>query len=348
MRTRFRPFGLTPLALLEMTRAVPRPPRTALMPFTLNEPFDDFARERSLPDCAAAFLIRAGTWSARASRSGFVPSTMHAGFSSDPDQAVRALLAAGAVRRVKAGIRISESPCWTLVNARDVHRDTEREEAEAGRRRAKWRADKQRQREAGKAGRRERIEAGVSGMSTRESAHVHPENPQNPVKPQASGSDVQVDIPGTSTWTPGKPASDNQDQDQSGVNQSNARAREGLSPGTLASVTAGISGKLGRPVSDGEALRAAAEWRRRAEGAGRVIHDPVKFYATCIRRERALELILAPPLPPPPQEWLGAAPEPVPGWHPFEPDPNPFTDSCLRCGVRRANARHVTEKASTG
>jgi hypothetical protein len=321
------------------------------MPFTLNESFDDFAREHRLPDCAVSFLSRAGLWSARASRSGFVPSTMHAEFSSDPDQAVRVLLAAGALRRVKAGVRIAESHCWTLANAKDVHRDIEREEAEAEARRAKWRADKQRQRDAEKAERRERIDAGVSGMSSGTNADVHPENPGNPEKPQVNGSGVQVDIPRTSTKTAEKTTSDDQDQNQSsGVNQSNARPREAPSPETLAFVVAGISKKLKRIVTKGEACRAAAEWDRRAEAAGDVIRDPVKYYGTCIRRARDLEVIIAPPLPAAPPEWLAPEPAVRPPAHVFVPDGNPFVDACAHpgCGVKRSNARHVKQEASTG
>src|SRR5262249_41443611 len=155
-----------PLAWLETPRAVPAFHRTALMPFIVDDAFEDFAREHKLPDCSVSFLMRAGSWSARTSRSGFVPNSMLADFSSDPGQAVRALLAAKVLRRVKAGLRIVEGLGLTVVNAKDVHLDTEREKAGAEARRAKWRGDKQRQRDAEKADRRERIGAGVSGMST--------------------------------------------------------------------------------------------------------------------------------------------------------------------------------------
>lgn len=345
---------LIPLARPEMlpraVHAIPALPWAALMPFTLNDSFDDFAREHRLSDCAGWFLSRAGLWSARASRSGFVPSTMFAEFSSDPDQAVRALLAAGAIRRVKAGVRITDSPCWTLVNAKDVHQDIEREQAEAEARREKWRADKQRQRDAEKASQRERIMAGVSGMSTETKVDVHPENPVNREKPQVKLGDVQVDIPRTSTKTAKKTASDYQDQNQSsGVNQSNARAREDMSPEVLAFVLAEISKKVEQPVSEAEALRATAVWDQRAEKSGKVVHDPVKFYGTCIKRERNLKGILAPP-PDPLWLELGIAPEPMAGTHPYMPSGNPFVDQCMHpgCGLRKSNARHLNQKARTG
>jgi hypothetical protein len=317
------------------------------MPFTLNDAFDDFARMHRLPDCAWSFLSRAGTWSARASKSGFVPSTMHAEFSDDHDQAVRALLAAGALRRVKAGVRIAESHCWTLLNARDVHRDSERQKAEAEERREKWRDEKQRQRAEKKAGQRGRIAAGVPAMSAGENADVHRNNPGKPEKPQVNGSGVQVDMSTVSTGTAKTNASDS-DQDLSiGVGVINARAREDLSPETLNAVVAGISKKLKRIVTEAEARRAIAEWNRRAEEKGQVILEPPKFYATCIRRERLLEAIVAPP---PNLLWvqLGEAPEPVPGGHAYRPDPDPFIDSCAHpgCGLRRMNARHVSQEAN--
>lgn len=323
------------------------------MPFTLNDSFDDFAREHRLPDCAVSYLSRAGTWSARASKSGFVPSTMHAEFSDDPDRAVRALLAAGAVRNVKAGVRISESPCWTLLNAKDVHQDNERQAAEAEDRREKWRADKQRQRAERKAGQRERIAAGVPRMSTETSADVHRENPGDSKKPQVIDGYVQVDIAKTSTRTAKKTASDYQDPSQSSeVNQSNGRAREAPSPETVALVSAGISKKLKRPVAEAEACRAIDVWDRRAEASGKVIHEPEKFYPTCIEREREqkLEAILAPPLPAAPAEWLVPEPPSGPGVHVFQPDGNPFVDACAHpgCGVKESNARHVKREAGTG
>ena len=350
-------FALTPLARPEMTSVAvlpaPRVHGAVLMPFTLNDPFDDFAREHHLPDCAVSFLSRAGTWSARASKSGFVPSTMHAEFSDDSDQAVRALLAAGAVRRVKAGVRISESHYWTLVNARDVSRDSERARAEAEELRARWRGKKQRQRAAAKAEQRHRITSGVSGVSPGTNADVPSGNPGNPEKRQVNGGDVPGDIAGTSPGTAKTTASDYQDQSVEvgsiGVDLINGRGREGPSPGTLSFVVAETSKKAGRAVAEVEALRAIAVWDARAGESGRVVHDPAKFYTTCIKRERALEAILAPP-PDPLWVQLGTAPEPVSGGHAFEPDPNPLIDSCSRdrCGLPRKNAHHVNQEANAG
>lgn len=347
-------FALIPLARPEMTSVAvlpaPRSSGAVLMPFTLNDSFDDFAREHKLPDCAVSFLSWAGLWSARASKSGFVPSTMHAEFSDDPDRAVRALLAAGAVRRVKAGVRIAESPCWTLLNAKDVSRDIERERAEAEGQRAAWRAKKQGQRAAKRAEKRERIAAGVPGVSPETNADVPRENPGDPRKPQVNSGHVPGDIAGTSPGTAKTSASDYQDPDQSqsaGVNQIDACAREAPSPETVALVVAGISKKLKRIVTEAEACRAVDVWDRRAEAAGRVIHEPEKFYPTCIGRERRLEAIIAPP-PDPLWEQLGAAPEPVPGAHLFVLDSR--TRVCARedCQMPKGHARHQNQGVKTG
>ena len=292
------PFALIPLARPELTPlAVLHAPRISgavFMPFTLNDSFDDFAREHRLPDCAVSFLSRAGTWSARASKSGFVPSTMHAEFSDDPDQAVRVLLAAGAVRRVKAGVRISESPCWTLVNAKDVTRDAEREDAEAERKRGLERTRKQRQRDRERAEREVRMSAGVTGMSRETSTDVTPENPRIPKKQQVSSTNVPRDISVTSRGTP---QIDRSDQDQSiGVSRIDAYARDLH----LLRLAAGEFGKkVGRIIGDAEAEAVIRTLARRADEAGTVIRDPESYFRTSIRRATDPERLLdgdAPPL----------------------------------------------------
>jgi len=336
------------------------PPRsgTVLMPFTVDDEFHVFARERCLPPCALSFLMLAGSWSARESRSGFVPNSMLADFSDDFAQAERTLCSAGILKRVKAGVRIVEGHGVTVVNAKDVHRDSQRQEAEAEERRATWRGKKQRQREVRKAGQRERIAAGVPVMSPGTNADVPPENPGNGGKPQVSGRDVPGDITGTSPGTAKTTSSDYQDPSQSvgvksiGVDLSNARPREVPSPETLALVVAGISKKRKRATTEAEACRAIAEWDRRAEEAGKVVHDPAKFYPTCIRREGDLEAIIAPPPPAPRPEWLelGQAPDPAPGAHLFEPSADPYDTACSRpgCGLPEKNTRVHLPEAKTG
>lgn len=90
------------------------------MPLYIDDAFHDFAREHRLPDCAGSFVNNAGSWSARNSRSGFVPASMLADFTGDPDTAVRALCAAGLLERAKGGVRFIEGTMITIVNACDV------------------------------------------------------------------------------------------------------------------------------------------------------------------------------------------------------------------------------------
>lgn len=362
MRTRYPTFALIRVARLEMTPvavlSASRIPGAALMPFIVDDEFHVFARERSLPPCALSFLMLAGPWSARESRSGFVPNSMLADFSDDFAQAEGTLCSAGILKRVKAGVRIVEGHGLTVVNAKDVSRDTERERAEAEERREAWRLKKQGQRASKRAAKHERIAAGVPGVSPKETIDVPRENPGHPKKPQVKASHVPGDITGTSPGTAKTSASDYQDPDQNlsaGVNQSrvnpiDARVREAPSPGTLAVVAAGCSKKLKRVVTEAEACRAIAEWERRAEAAGEVIHDPEKYHPACIRREADLEAIIAAPLPAPPPEWLVPAPVSGPGVHAFVPDANPFVDACAHpgCGVKQSNARHVKQEAGTG
>lgn len=346
---------LTRVMSPEMTCRAPffPPPRsgTVLMPLTVDDEFHVFARERRLPPCALSFLMLAGSWSARESRSGFVPNSMLADFSDDFAQAERTLCSAGILKRVKAGVRIVEGHGLTVVNARDVHRDSQRAEAEAEERRAAWRAKKQRQREARKAGQHERIASGIPGVSPGTNADVPPENPGTGKKPQVNDRHVPGDIAGTSPGTRKTTASDYQDQNQSSrVSQSDPRAREVPSPGTLTLVVTGISKKRKQVTTEAEACRAIAEWDRRAEAAGEVIHDPAKYYATCIKRAHDLEAIIAPPPPVPRPEWLIPAPSAGPDLHVFMPDGSPYVDACAYpgCGLREKNSRHVKQEVSAG
>jgi hypothetical protein len=324
----------------------------APVPLIVDDAFYEYAREHGLPGCSVSFLMLAGSWSARNSRSGFVPSSMLADFSDDPEQAERTLKAAGLLRRVKAGVRIIEGCGLTVVNACDVSRDIEQDKAEAEEQRAAWRVNKQRQRDAKKAGQAARIAAGVPGMSPGTNADVHPESPGKTGKPQVSGDDVPGDIAGTSPGTAKKTASDNQDQDQSpGVGLINAGAgagaREAPPPGAVAFVVAETAKKAKRIVATAEALRAIAAWDRRAEEAGKVIHDPVRFYGTCVKRERDIEAVLAPP-PDPLWTELGTAPDPVPGAHPYERDQRTGVCTQEDCQMPEHHARHQYQGVRTG
>jgi hypothetical protein len=104
----------------------------APMPFIVDDAFYDDPDVCSLPDCSVAFLMLAGPWSARNSRSGFVPAAMLARFSSDPDLVVKTLLAARFLERVKGGVRIAEGRGLSVVNAADVAAKAAETEASAG------------------------------------------------------------------------------------------------------------------------------------------------------------------------------------------------------------------------
>ncbi len=340
---------MTPLAFLVASRSC----GTVLMPLIVDDKFHVFARERSLPPCALSFLMLAGSWSAQESRSGFVPNSMLADFSSDFAQAEGTLCSAGILKRVKGGVRILEGRGLTVVNAKDVSRDIDRERAEAEERREAWRLKKQGQRAVKRAEKRERIAAGVPAVSPGESVDVPRENPGHLKKQQVNGSSVPGDSPGTSPGTAKTSASDDQNlfigvKSKSGVNQNNARASEAPSPGTLALVVAECSKLLRRPVTEAEACRAIDVWDRRAEASGKVIHDPVKFYPACAEREhklRKLEAILAAPESDALTQWreLGQAPEPPPGAHVFMPSGVAFDESCMHpgCVVPEKNKIHL-------
>jgi len=93
----------------------------APVPLIVDDAFYEYAREHRLPDSSVSFLMRAGSYSARNSRSGFVPNSMLADFSDDPDLAVRRLQAAGLIKRADGGgVRIVEGKGVTVVNAADA------------------------------------------------------------------------------------------------------------------------------------------------------------------------------------------------------------------------------------
>jgi hypothetical protein len=98
---------------------------TPLVPLIVDDAFYDDPDVRSLPDCSVAFLMRAGSWSARNSLSGFVPSKMLAHLGSDTDKITRTLQATGRIERVKGGVRITEGHGLTVVNAADAAREQE-------------------------------------------------------------------------------------------------------------------------------------------------------------------------------------------------------------------------------
>jgi hypothetical protein len=124
----------------EMSLACPAAPlacEVAPVRFTPDDDFHDHADTWDLSDCAAALLTRAGSWSARNSNNGFVPSSMLARFSSDPVQAARELVRRNVWRRVKGGYQFTDWARWG-----ELTEDIERRRSDAAERQRKHRARK--------------------------------------------------------------------------------------------------------------------------------------------------------------------------------------------------------------
>jgi hypothetical protein len=351
------------------------------MRFTPDDDFYDDDDIADLPDCAVALLTRAGSWSARKSRNGFVSASMLAKLSSDPAQAAEELCKRGIWRRGKrGGYQFTDWERWG-----DAAEDVRQREADAERKKELGRERAQRKRDRDKAAKAEVMAEGVTRYVTRydDAAEGNPqagspdvtldsaEPSRSPVrdvtrqegtgrkKPQVNDGPVTRYEAGSSRVTAKTTASDDQDKDpdqnqSSGVNQSNGRAREAPSPEVLALVVAGISKLLGRPVTEAEARRAIDAWDRRREASGKAVHDPAKFYPACARREHKLsklEALLAAPESTEAARWreLGEAPEPPSGAHIFVPSRIAFDNSCMHpgCGVLEKNRVHLRE-AGTG
>jgi hypothetical protein len=325
----------------------------APVPLIVDDAFYEYAREHSLPDCSVSFLMLAGSWSARNSRSGFVPSTVLADFSDDPDLITRTLSAARIVRRVSGGVRITEGRGLTVVNASDVLRDIERDKASAEQRRAVERERKRRYRTAKAAERREdsvpRVPPESRGTSTGVPPGVPPGSPGNPGKPQVTSTDVPRDICGTSRGTSrGTPASDDQDpdQDQSGVNQVSqlrdrfARTRE--HPDVINAAIEELCPKAGCVVTEDQAGRALGIIERRARNSRTsVLTDWADYARTAIRRERDVWAeMLCPPAAE--LEVIHAAPDPADAdRHEFKP--GGLEGRCLECDFPKFNRRFHRE-----
>src|ERR1019366_7120754 len=296
-------------------------------PFTYDDAFfDDLGA--SLPDCSAAFLNRACAWTARNSKSGFVPSSQLARLSDDPDLVTRTLHAAGIMNRVKGGWRIAEGKGITIVNASDVAEQVTRDNADAERKRIGARERKRRQRDAAKAERREEIAADVTPMSRGRNRNVT--------------RDIRVTSRGT-TGPPHARADDDFDLDfnqpaQNQVSQSgviNAGTRE--APATIAAV---IDAARTRNLAIGaaEAVTAIARVRARPK-TPKHIHDPVKYFTAAIENEDDLYAELFDEPPPLAEILAGFAADGARGGdrHPYDPDPR--TGVC-RCDRPKSNWQH--------
>jgi hypothetical protein len=94
---------------------IPRGHRLLMPWFNVDDSFYDHPKAWDAPDCAVALWTRAGSWSARSRKDGFVPAGMLARFCSDPEQAVRELLDRGLWERTKGGYKFHDWPDWNLT-----------------------------------------------------------------------------------------------------------------------------------------------------------------------------------------------------------------------------------------
>ncbi len=109
--------------------------------FKVDDSFYDHPKIFDAPDCALALWIRAGCWSARSLKDGFVPANLPARLCDDPDNAVRALVDRGLWKKVRGGYQFHD---WHEYqpSAADV-KELRAKRAEAGKRGGQAKAAKQ-------------------------------------------------------------------------------------------------------------------------------------------------------------------------------------------------------------
>lgn len=103
--------------------------------FKVDDSFYDHPKVFDAPDCVLALWLRAGAWSARNLRDGFVPAKLPARLCDDPDTAVRELLDRGLWRRAKGGYQFHD---WT--DYQPTREEVERDRAAAAERQRRRRA----------------------------------------------------------------------------------------------------------------------------------------------------------------------------------------------------------------
>jgi hypothetical protein len=108
--------------------------------FRVDDSFHEHPKVFDAPDCAVALWTRAGTWSAHNLTDGFVPSSILARFTGDPQKAARELVRRGLWFRVKGGFQFHDwhdyQPTREAVeNDRKMKTERQRRWREAKRRR---------------------------------------------------------------------------------------------------------------------------------------------------------------------------------------------------------------------
>lgn len=273
------------------------------MLFTPDDDFTDHAQTWDLPDCAVALLTRAGSWSARNSQDGFVPTSMLARFSSDPVQAVAELTRRRVWQRVKGGYRFSDWERWG-----ETTEQVERRRADAAERKRRSRA-------------RKKEESQVSGGAVEGMSRVT-------FCDRVTGDDLDLDLDPYLSPAGSKSKSD-------------ARARDEAK--LLATVVRALCKQAGRLVANDEALTAMRVLEERAEKAGTTVDDPVKYFCSAIRREKDIEALLDPEPPSlaeiladegdgKPRKWCGKCDKRT--RFTLDPSGYPGTERCPDCGPR--------------
>jgi hypothetical protein len=83
--------------------------------FNVDDSFYDHPKVWDAPDCAVALWCRAGSWSAKSRKDGFVPAGMPARLCGDAETAVRELLDRGLWERTRGGYKFHDWPHWNLT-----------------------------------------------------------------------------------------------------------------------------------------------------------------------------------------------------------------------------------------
>lgn len=100
--------------------------------FKVDDSFYDHPKIFDAPDCALALWVRAGCWSARSLKDGFVPANLPARLCDDPDTAVRALVDRGLWKKVRGGFQFHD---WSEYQPSAEHvKELRAKRAEAGKR----------------------------------------------------------------------------------------------------------------------------------------------------------------------------------------------------------------------
>lgn len=322
------------------------------VPVTYDDSFfDDLGA--SLPPPSLLLLMPAAAWSARNSKSGFVPSWMIAKLSSDPERDTGPLFASGIARRGKSGgMHIVEGKGITIVNADDAVKQAERVK-EQGRIRAQRKRDKDKAARAGAM--TEAVTRDARVTSRPPLPDVTPAKRADRKKRQVSDEYVTRYEPGSSRVTrpPSRAGADqdlNQDQEPDDFDFE-------LDPALVSQSSAVDAGAGAQGASDAELAEAVIEAVREREhfdldpatalkvGEAAVARrkkgppaDRARYAATVIANEKDLYAKLLRGVAPPLAE-IVAAPDLPPEVHPFRSD-GALEPTCLTCHTKETNYRH--------